>query len=66
MAEGSRHDRMAAVELKNVIVGHTAADANTWTLECYIQDAEAVLLVANRYHAALVDALHVQRIAELE
>lgn len=66
LAEGSRHDRMAAVELKNVIVGRAVVDKDTWALECYVQDTEAVLLVANRYHAALVDALHVQRIARLD
>ena len=66
MAAGSRHDRMAVVELKNVVAGQAVADKDTWTLECYVQDTEAVFLVANRYHAALVDALHVQRLADSE
>lgn len=66
MAEGSQHDRMAAVELKNVVVGRAVAEAHTWRLECYVQDTDAVLLVTNRYHAALVDAFHVERIADAE
>lgn len=61
MAPGGRHDHMAVVELKNVRVGATRAEQDAWVLECYVQDNPAVLLVANRYFFAAVDAIRIER-----
>lgn len=64
MAPGGRHDHMAVVELKNVAVGATRAEQEAWILECYVQDNPAILLVANRYFFATVDAIHIERVEQ--
>lgn len=62
MAPGSRYDRMGAVELKNVHVTTTRAEQEAWVLECYVQEDPGLLLVANRYYFAAVDAILIERI----
>jgi hypothetical protein len=61
LVPGGHHARMAAIELKSVIVERIEADEKTWSLICRIQDTQGLLLVHNRYYAAFIDAIHVRR-----
>ena len=64
LAPGGYHEELEVVELKDVIATSKWWTSDTWAVEFYVQEEEALLLVANRYYAAYIDALHVQRISE--
>jgi len=56
---------LTVIELKDVVVAATAQTPESWSVDCYVQDTEGILLVANRGPGALlVDAFHGQFFGE--